>query len=125
MTDVVNLIFAMTSLIPTKMQEGQVAEHVDDFREQLIEKKDLSDLWIPAYFVMDAESDDTMSWVLLKYIHNLRGTKLQTFIQLPADSSLDEIAAKLEGIPDAFVFRDPNARNLKPVQKNFGITQKT
>merc|ERR1711920_1002737 len=55
MTDVVNLIFAMMGIIPKDLDEGQIAAYVDSFREDYLLRKDFSKLWIPNYFVMDAE----------------------------------------------------------------------
>lgn len=28
-------------------------------------------LWIPTHMIHDAESDDNLAWLLLKYVHNL------------------------------------------------------
>jgi len=121
MTDVVNLIFAMMGIIPKDLDEGKVAAYIDQFRESYLVKKDFSKLWVPSYFVMDAEIDDTLTWVILEYVHAARGTKLKTFIQLPTDESLNEAAAKFEKLSDVHVFRDPEAKNQKAVMQNFGI----
>jgi hypothetical protein len=121
MTDVVNLIFAMMGIIPKDLDEGQIAAYVDSFREDHLLKKDFSKLWVPNYFVMDAEVDDSLTWVILTYVHEARRTTLKTFVQLPSDESIDEAAAKLGKLSDVYVFRDPEAKNQKAVKQNFGI----
>jgi len=121
MTDVVNLIFAMMGVVPQNLDEGNTAAYVDQFREEVLLKKDFSKLWIPSYFVMDAEVDDSLAWVILEYVHEARRTRLKTFVQLPNDEPINEVAAKLEKLSDVYVFRDPEAKNQKAVMENFGI----
>mmetsp|Transcript_62024 Transcript_62024/g.164981 ORF Transcript_62024/g.164981 Transcript_62024/m.164981 type:complete len:440 (+) Transcript_62024:112-1431(+) len=121
MTDVVNLIFAMMGIIPKDLDEGKIAEYIDSFRDDKLRKKDFSELWVPNYFVMDAEVDDSLTMVILSYVHEARGTTLQTFVQLPSDESINEAAATLEKLNDVYVYRDPEARNQKAVLQNFGM----
>jgi hypothetical protein len=123
LTDVVNLIFAMMDIVPKGLDEGAIASYVDQFRDKYMLTKDFSTLWVPSYFVMDAESDDSLAWMILEYVHEVRGTKLKTFVQLPADEYFDEAAAKLESLPvgGVYVYRDPAAQNGNAVKQNLGM----
>lgn len=122
MTDVVNVIFAMMGIIPKDLDEGQIAAYLDSFREDCLLTKDFAKLWVPDYFVMDAEVDDSLTWVILEYVHEARRTTLKTFVQLPNDESINEAAATLGTLSDVYVYRDPEAKNLKAVRQNFGIS---
>jgi len=121
LTDVVNLVFAMMGIETKETDEGKVAAHLDHFRDNVLAKKDFSKLWVPSYFVMDAEVDDSLAWVILKYVHGARGTTLQTFVQLPIEEEIDQIAATLKKMDHVYVFRDPEAKNQKAVMQNFGL----
>jgi hypothetical protein len=121
MADVVNLIFAMMDIETAEKDESKIAAYVDRFRHDVLVKKEFSNLWVPSYFVMDAEVDDSLAWLILKYVHDARRTNLKTFVQLPIDEEIDEVAAALESLSNVYVFRDPQATNQKAVMQNFGI----
>ena len=79
----------------------------------------LSALWVPTHLQHDAESDDTLSWLLLVRVRRLlRREALRVLVQLGTDSSLDPIAAHMAR-RGACVFRDPDSRNGEAVLKNF------
>jgi len=119
MTDVVNLAFAMMGVETKEIDEGKVAAYLDHFRVNVLAKKEFSNLWVPSYFVMDAEVDDSLAWVILKYVHEARRTTLRTFVQLPIDEEINQIAATLQKMDHVYVFRDPEAKNQKAVMQNF------
>merc|ERR1712087_217957 len=118
LTDVVNLIFAMMGIIPKDLDEHQIADYVDQFRKNYFAKRDFSALWVPSYFVMDAETDDSLAWIILACAHEARGTELKTFVQFPADEEFNKPAAKLETFKGVHMFRDPKSKNKDAVKQN-------
>mmetsp|Transcript_68597 Transcript_68597/g.191217 ORF Transcript_68597/g.191217 Transcript_68597/m.191217 type:complete len:236 (+) Transcript_68597:2-709(+) len=121
-TDIVNLVFAMMPAPTEQVDQGVVEEMVEKFRRKL-ESKDFSDLWIPSHFGMDAETDDSLCWVILEYIHRARGSRLNMLVQLPTDSTLDAIAAEISKAANREVLRDPDSMNAKAVKKYWESTE--
>jgi len=111
LTDVVNLIYAMMGEPPTEAQtEKDVIEKIETFKKNLSKS---SDMWIPDVLLHDAESDDMMVWLLLRYIHKQRGSQLKVHVQLPIDTRLDEKAQDWSTSAGVKVFRDPDSKNLE------------
>ena len=54
---------------------------------------DLEGLWLPTHLQHDCELDDTLSWLLLERVRQLRGGELKVLVQLPPDARLDAAAA--------------------------------
>jgi len=111
-TDVVNLASAMTGQDFTVFTDIQVAEKIRELKGK-IESKDLSDLWIPNYFFMDAESDDCLCWALLQHVSKLNGTasELKVLIQLPGNPEFDPLAQEWSRKQNCEVWRDLDSRN--------------
>lgn len=118
LTDVVNLVYAMTSKPPpTEASEEATIKVVQEFKEKL-DKRDFKDLWIPTHLAHDAETDDALSWLLLEYVHRCHGSQLEVLIQLPQEGGLDPVAQYLETHPTSNqiqVFRDVDSSNGKPI----------
>merc|ERR1712194_544468 len=96
LTDVVNLIFAMTGENFDGLADMQIAGRIRSFKRR-IETKDLSGLWIPKYFFMDAETDDCLAWILIHHIWQLKKgatSELKVLIQLPQNPLFDSLANK-------------------------------
>jgi hypothetical protein len=123
-TDIVNMAFAMMSVDTEQIDEGGVAEIVEQFRQKIV-SKDFKGLWIPTHFGMDAETDDSLCWLILEYIHRARGSKLHLMVQLPADPIVDEIATIISKTPNCKILRDPDATNVNAVKKYWDFRQCT
>lgn len=117
LTDLVNLVYAMLGLEqPQEASEEAVVKEFARFHD-CFARKDFSNLWLPSHLVHDAESDDSLSWLLLDYIHSVLGTQLEVMIQLPADGDLDHVAKFFEAHPTRpQVFRDSDSANGKAVK---------
>merc|ERR1740121_1721760 len=115
LTDVVNVVFAMTGEDPTDLSDIEIAAKIDAFNEKIV-TKDTADLWVPTHFFMDAEVDDCLVWVLLLHVLETSGQPLNVLVQLPADDEFDEVADRWRDIPDCQVWRDPGSRNAKAVR---------
>jgi hypothetical protein len=114
LTDVVNLIYAMMGEPPTEAQtEKDVIETLQKFKEHLSRRGCHNDMWIPDILLHDAESDDMMVWLLLRYVHRLRGSQLEVHVQLPPDTRLDGKEQEWSTLPCVKVFRDPDSKNLE------------
>merc|ERR1712136_721666 len=85
--------------------EKDVIEKIETFKKNLSKS---SDMWIPDVPLHDAESDDMMVWLLLRYIHKQRGSQLKVHVQLPIDTRLDEKAQDWSTSAGVKVFRDPD-----------------
>lgn len=122
LADLVNMIYAMMNMTqPSTASENATVKVLKDF-QRLIQLKDFSSLWIPTHLFMDGESDDALSWLLLEYIHQCKGTQLQVLVQLPDDKKFDEIAnffsgSKRSRYTQIKVFRDKDSANGKAVYK--------
>ena len=119
LTDVANLMFAMNGNPPNKKPtEKDVADVIEAVTGKLRAGR-WDELWIPTEMIHDAETDDQLAWLLLRHVHNCRGTQLQVLVQLPTPSF--EIP-ELEKYDTLFreqgceTFRDPSSRNAKPIQ---------
>jgi len=115
-TDIVNLAFGMMSAPTAQIDEGGIADTVGEFGQK-IASKDFHGMWIPTHFAMDAETDDSLCWLILEYIHRARGSKLNMIVQLPTDPALDWIASALSKQENCKVVRDPDAMNASAIQK--------
>lgn len=121
LTDVVNLVYAMLNLEqPDKADETEVIKVVKQM-QGFLDKSDFSTLWVPTHLAHDAESDDSLSWLLLEHIHKTMETKLEVLIQLPKDDKLKDVHAFLEAHSQASkqvtvqVYADPDSSNGKAV----------
>eukprot|EP00929_Paragymnodinium_shiwhaense_P003272 TRINITY_DN103719_c0_g1_i1.p1 TRINITY_DN103719_c0_g1~~TRINITY_DN103719_c0_g1_i1.p1 ORF type:complete len:385 (+),score=82.17 TRINITY_DN103719_c0_g1_i1:107-1261(+) len=136
LADVANLVFALTdNHREADASEGRVAEVVARLADEVATFSaggcfPPSVQWLPARLVHDGESDDTLSWLLLEFLHrrlDLQRTSrsqrqtLAVLVQLPTEPRLDDVAAKLGSRANCTVFRDPDSRNAKAVMKNFGL----
>jgi len=121
LTDVVNLVYAIFKMEqPSEAREDAAVEAVQKLQEKM-DKGDFSELWIPTHLVHDAESDDSLSWLLLEYIHSKMGSQLQVLIQLPQDEKIDPISAYLTShSSNVQVFRDKDSSNGKAVASTWG-----
>lgn len=117
LSDVVNTAFAMEGKCPKGLSEEKIAETVWNFASKL-KNDNLSSLWIPTHIVVDCESDDTMVWLMMEYIHRKRSTQLHVLAQLPDDKDCDDVATHLSLIKNVNVFRDADSGNKKNVLKN-------
>ena len=84
LTDVANLIFAMKGKPPTpKPTEEEVVIIVREVAQKLREGE-FKGLWIPTHMIHDAETDDLLSWLLLKYVNRgSAGSSLQVVFGHP------------------------------------------
>lgn len=122
LTDVVNLVYAMLNIPqPDKASEEAAMDAVSKFQEKM-DQRQFDDLWIPTHLAHDAESDDSLSWLLLEHLHKLRGTRLEVLIQLPAEEKLNDVCDLLKNYKDKFVqvFRDQDSSNGKAVGGTWG-----
>lgn len=118
LTDVVNLTFAMTEQEFDGLTDSQIADKIREFKRK-VEARDLSGLWIPNHFFMDAESDDCLAWALLQHVSQLQGTasEFKVLIQLPPNPELDPLAQKWSSKRNCEVWRDPHSRNANAVTR--------
>lgn len=119
LTDLVNLLYAMfDKQQPDVADEKDVVDLFQRFKENYFDKKDFSGLWIPTHIVHDAESDDSLSWLLLDYMYDKMGKKgeLEVMIQLPALDECNQVAEFFKTHPTkCVIFRDENSENKKAV----------
>jgi len=121
-TDIVNLVYAMMSAPTVEIDEVATAEMVEKFHQK-IASKDFSGLWIPTHFGMDAETDDSLCWLILEYIHRARGSRLNLLVQLPTDPTMDEIAADISKATNRKILRDPDSVNANAIKKYWAATR--
>jgi hypothetical protein len=130
LTDVVNLISAMTgqnSNALTSLTDVQIAGKIREFKKK-IEDKDLTDLWIPDYFFMDADCDDCLAWALLQHVSQLKGTasEFKVLIQLPGNTEFDPLAQEWSSKQNCEVWRDLDSRNEKALtQCHMGLESRS
>ncbi|CAK0814468.1 unnamed protein product [Prorocentrum cordatum] len=120
LTDVVNLVFAMSGASAKGLSDLDVARQIDQFTSKVM-AGDLKGLWVPNKFFMDCEVDDCMCWALLQYIHETRGTTLHVLAQMPPDKELDVLEKRWAQLPGCEVWRDPDCRNAKAIRTGHGI----
>jgi len=92
--------------------------------KERLQDGEFTGLWIPTHLVIDAETDDALSWLILEHIHRKQGTNLHVLIQLPLDSKCDGLAAAFECIADCCisnitVFRDKDSSNGRAVESTW------
>jgi hypothetical protein len=119
-TDIVNLAFGMMSAPTARIDEGNVVDIVGRFGQK-IASKDFQDLWIPTHFAMDAETDDSLCWLILEYIHRARGSKLNLMVQLPTDPVVDGLATDLTKAGIGKILRDPDSANTNAIKKYWAL----
>ena len=124
MGDLVNLVVSMHNstqpadtsqrgLVRILTEFGNVLKGVDA-AQQLRDRN----IWVPTHLVHDAESDDTLSWLLLEHVRRLLALPpLQTAVQLPEGSMFDTAEAHFIS-KGSKVFRDADSRNGPAVAKN-------
>ena len=80
---------------------------------------ELAALWLPTHLLHDAESDDTLSWLLLERVRRLLGAEpLRVMLQLGPEAKLDKVAAHMANKGGAVVWRDAGSKNGDAVLKN-------
>ena len=122
LTDVASLVFAMNGAPPAeKPSERDVVNVIENVTSK-IRAGDWLDLWVPSAMVHDAERDDILAWLLLRHIHQCRGTELAVLVQLPTPKpefpeleKLDELF-KRHGCE---TFRDPSSRNASAIKHTY------
>ena len=121
LTDVANLIYAMTGEPAKDLDERKVAEAIDTVKAKLAAKQ-FDDLWIPTDMIHDAEFDDQLAWLLLRYVHKQKGTTLRTLVQLPTPKpeypELEEFDQRFKK-HGCETFRDPASRNAKAIKATY------
>ena len=102
-------------------QDGTSEQQLVDIINELAQKirtEQLSDLWIPTDMIHDAESDDQLAWLLLRYVHSMTSTELRVLVQLPTPKpeypELEELDMRFKGL-GCETFRDPSSRNVKQI----------
>merc|ERR1712096_314443 len=105
LTDVANLVFAMTNGLLNRdvtidKTEQIIADRILKFGRD-IDEGNLDRFWIPTHYIQDAESDDFLAWLLLERVHKLKGTgtRLQVLIMFPpaSEDKFDVVQEKLVG----------------------------
>ncbi|CAK0792300.1 unnamed protein product, partial [Prorocentrum cordatum] len=122
-TDIVNLAFGMMSNDTPRTAgttEGTVVDMVLKLGQKIM-SRDFRDLWIPTHFAMDAETDDSLCWLLLEYIHRVRGSKLNLMIQLPTDPVVDGLATDFAKAGIGKILRDPDSANANAIKKYWAL----
>merc|ERR1719325_508642 len=94
---------------PSEPSEADVVTCMRQFAKRL-HSGDFNGLWIPELVVIDCELDDTLCWLLLEYIYRCgpQPSRLKVLVQLPPDTGLDSVHAKLGGF-GLEIFRDPGS----------------
>jgi len=132
LTDLVNLVYAMLNLPqPAEAEEQAAIAAIEQMKDKLA-KGDFKGMWIPTHLVHDAESDDSLSWLLLEHVHQLQKTQLQVLIQLPADEKIDDFVNYMKTDHPVTklrptrlqVFRDKDSSNQKAVESTWKAIQK-
>lgn len=123
--DVVNLTIAMLNKgVPVDQSEDAIVGALKRMKALIGEAAAgkpaaLAAVWRPTHLQHDAESDDTLSWVLSERVRRvLRAPKLRVIAQIGVDPRLDCVASHLQSKGN-IVFRDGDSRNVVAVLKNF------
>jgi hypothetical protein len=114
LTDVVNLVFAMSGVSAKGLSDLDIARKIDQVTSKVM-AGNLQGLWVPTHFFMDCEVDDCLCWMLLQYTHQMAGTMLNVLAQMPTDKELDALEERWVRLPGCEVWRDPDSRNAKAV----------
>ena len=116
--DAVNLVLAMQNEAqPEDVSERVLVAALKRMKAALDNPAQLDGLWLPTHLQHDCELDDTLSWLLLERVRQLRGGELKVLVQLPPDTRLDVAAAHFAS-KGGLVFRDDDSRNAEAVLKN-------
>ena len=111
----------MTGEPAKDLDERKVAEAIDTVKAKLAAKQ-FDDLWIPTDMIHDAEFDDQLAWLLLRYVHKQKGTTLRTLVQLPTPKpeypELEEFDQRFKK-HGCETFRDPASRNAKAIKATY------
>lgn len=101
------------ALVGTLTQFGGMLKS-GDAAQQLCNRN----IWVPTHLVHDAESDDTLAWLMLEHVRRLLGLpQLQTVVQLPEDPVFDKGEEHFLS-KGSIVFRDADSENAEAVAKN-------
>ncbi len=125
MADVVNLVFAMVhEAPPTEYDEATTVATLQQFGSCLASGNFEGLKWIPTHLHIDGELDDSMCWMVMRRIHDVLGEgNLHILLQLPPtdehkfDGVAHAIAENRATLRRVRVFRDPDSRNAKAVEK--------
>jgi len=122
--DVVNLCLAMQHPAPpADSSEAAIVAALGRLQRSMEraaagDASELAALWLPTHLLQDAESDDTLSWLLLERVRRLLGAgPLRVMLQLGAEEKLDQVAAHMAS-KGAVVWRDAGSKNGDAVLKN-------
>ena len=101
-----------------RSDEAEARASGEEDRAEDEAQRELSGLWLPTHLLQDAESDDTLSWLLLERVRRLLGAgPLRVMLQLGAEEKLDKVAAHMAS-KGAVVWRDAGSKNGDAVLKN-------
>lgn len=130
LVDVVNLIFAMLGLSTYKHNrepwtEQDVVDKIKSFRHTIDLGNPTSILWIPQFFLHDAEKDDMLCWALLLALKNRSQGyhRLITMVQLPTEPIFDQLEDRFRKVPGTLVFRDSQSRNQSALKAVHGLVE--
>ena len=122
--DVVNLAVSMShSEEPSDVSQQSVVRILNNLGDtlkdadaaQLLRSRNL---WIPTHLVHDAETDDSLTWLMLEHVRRLLALPpLQTVVQLPENRAFDDAEAHFVS-KGGTVFRDDCSWNGEAVAKN-------
>ena len=123
--DAVNLALAMLHREqPDDVSEAALVAALTNVRAMLDraargQTSDLAACWLPTHMQMDAEADDTLSWLLAERARRLLQLEpLRVLCQLGTEPKMDAVASHIAS-KGAIVFRDPESKNADAVLKNF------
>jgi hypothetical protein len=128
--DYVNLAFIMMRIDQTMIGPARnitnaeadernvvVVNFMDEFINLILERSH-EFLWMPDIIVHDFTVGNIVGWVILSYLHEARGTQLQTIVQLcPGAESLTGIIT----CAGAGSFIDPDANHLRNLRIDHSI----
>ena len=115
--------------------EEEVVNVIETLTKAMRERR-FEDLWIPTEMIHDAESDDQLAMLLLKYVHNRRRERLQAtgsaappalrvLVQLPTPKTdypeLEELDQRFK-VNGCETFRDPSSQNAKGIKHTLNRT---
>jgi hypothetical protein len=105
-------LFKQARFNTTNEREAAVASLMNEFVSLVLERS-YEFLWMPDIIISDFTLGSIAGWVILSYLHEARGTQLQTIVQLcPGAESLTGIIT----CADAGSFIDPDAYHLHRLQ---------
>lgn len=122
--------FRLAGLPPSKSAAEKCAEALRPNRQG--DADDAPDspplVWLPTHLQLDCELDDSLSWMLLRRVHDLlESVDLKVLVQLPGkdEKDFDPIQQrmldvyKVDSLRTAVVFRDPDSKNAAAVRKQY------